>query len=56
MELNHLRDTGFLDVNKILYTKLGLYQAPRELEDQLVKQIENGKSKQPNSYRGVKPY
>ena len=43
MELNKLRDTGFLDAGKILYTKPGLHQSPRELENQLIRQI--GKAK-----------
>lgn len=44
MELNHLRDIGFLDASKILYTKPGLHQTPRELENQLIKQIGNAKN------------
>ena len=43
MELNCLRNIGFLDAGKILYTKPGLHQAPRELENQLIRQIGNAK-------------
>jgi len=39
MELNHLKDSGFLDARKILYTKPGRHEIPRELERQLVRQI-----------------
>lgn len=38
-ELNYLKDTGFLDAAKILYTTPGLHQEPLELEKQLVKQV-----------------
>jgi hypothetical protein len=43
MELNHLRDSGFLDARKILYTKPGRHEVPRELESQLVRQIATAK-------------
>ena len=43
MELNHLRDSGFLDARKVLYTKPGRHEVPRELESQLVRQIANAK-------------
>jgi hypothetical protein len=43
LELNHLRDSGFLDAKKILYTKPGRHEAPWELESQLVRQIGNAK-------------
>ena len=43
MELNHLRDSGFLDARKILYTKPGRHEVPRELESQLIRQISNAK-------------
>jgi hypothetical protein len=39
MELNHLRDSGFLDAKKILYTKPGRHEVPQELESQLIRQI-----------------
>lgn len=43
MELNHLRDSGFLDAEKILYTKPGRHEAPQELESQLIRQIGTAK-------------
>ena len=43
MELNQLKESGFLDARKILYTKPGRHEVPRELESQLVRQI--GKAK-----------
>jgi len=43
MELNYLRDSGFLDARKILYTKPGRHEVPRELESQLIRQISNAK-------------
>jgi hypothetical protein len=49
MELNRMRNIGFLDAGKILYTKPGLHQAPRELENQLIRQIGNAK----NHYRKI---
>lgn len=42
-EINYLRSTGFLDVRKALYTKPGRHEIPRELEEQLVRQIDNAK-------------
>ncbi|MFP3974813.1 MAG: DUF1638 domain-containing protein [Dehalococcoidia bacterium] len=39
MELNHLKDKGFLNAEKILYTTPGRHEVPRELESQLIKQI-----------------
>ena len=43
MELNHLKNSGLLDAKKILYTKPGRHEIPRELESQLIRQI--GKAK-----------
>jgi len=43
LELNHLKEAGFLDARKILYTKPGRHEDPRELEIQLVKQIANAR-------------
>jgi len=43
LELNYLKDSGFLDVRKILYTKPGRHEIPRELESQLIKQIGTAK-------------
>ncbi len=42
-ELNHLKDTGFLDVDKILFTAPGLHENQRELERQLVGQLRNAR-------------
>ncbi len=39
LELNSLREEGFLDTPKILYTEPGLHQVVQDLEHQLVKQI-----------------
>ena len=49
MELNQLMNLGFLDAGKILYTKPGLHQAPKELENQLIRQIGYAK----NHYRKI---
>ena len=43
MELNHLRDSGFLNAEKILYTKPGRHEVPQELESQLIRQIGTAK-------------
>ncbi len=43
LELNYLQKTGSMDAKKILYTKPGRHEVPRELEQQLVRQIENAK-------------
>ena len=48
MELNHLKDSGFLDVKKILYTKPGRHEVPLELESQLIRQIKTAKIYAPN--------
>ncbi|MDY6793742.1 MAG: DUF1638 domain-containing protein [Actinomycetota bacterium] len=45
MELNHLKEEGFLDVEKIFFTTPGLHEIPRELEKQLVRQMGKGKDK-----------
>jgi hypothetical protein len=39
MELNRLRDSDVLNVRKIIYTKPGRHEVPRELESQLIRQI-----------------
>ena len=44
LELNYLKTTGFLDARKILYTKPGRHEIPRELESQLIRQINNAKN------------
>jgi len=43
MELNFLRDSGFLNAAKVLYTKPGRHEIPRELEGQLIRQLANAK-------------
>jgi len=42
-ELNYLKDTGFLNPDKILFTAPGLHESQRELEKQLTKQLRNAK-------------
>jgi len=42
-ELTYLKETGFLDAARILYTTPGLHQDPPELERQLVKQVNTAK-------------
>jgi len=44
MELNHLKDSGVLDVRKILYTNPSRHEIPRELESQLIRQIGTAKT------------
>ncbi len=48
LELNYLKDSGFLDARKILYTKPGRHEVPRELEEQLIRQIGKAKTYAPN--------
>lgn len=43
LELNHLRKSGFLNVRRIVYTKPGRHEVPKELERQLVDRIGNAK-------------
>jgi hypothetical protein len=43
MELKYLGNSGFLDARKILYTKPGRHEVPRELESQLIRQIGTAK-------------
>jgi hypothetical protein len=38
-ELMKLREDGFLDARKVLFTKPGRHEVPRELEEQLVQKI-----------------
>ena len=38
-ELNYLRDSGFLEADRILYTGPGLHAQPDELETQLARQL-----------------
>lgn len=42
-ELDYLKDTGFLNADKILYTTPGLHEVPQKLEKQLKKQIGNAR-------------
>ena len=43
LELNHLRDEGFLDTEHLLFTTPGLHQDIPELERQLLRKIERGR-------------
>jgi hypothetical protein len=45
MELNHLRDEGFLNTNHLYLTTPGLHEDIRELEHQLVSRIRKAKEK-----------
>jgi hypothetical protein len=45
LELNHLKETGFLDAKHIFYTTPGLHESPRELERQLIQRVEKAKGK-----------
>ncbi len=45
MELNHLRDEGFLDMNHLFLTTPGLHEDIRELERQLISRINKAKEK-----------
>jgi hypothetical protein len=45
LELNHLKKKGFLDAQKIYYTKPGLHQDCHELERQLIQRINMAKEK-----------
>jgi hypothetical protein len=42
-ELNHLRATGFLDAPKVLYTRPGLHENPRDFEKHLRRQIRHAR-------------
>ena len=44
LELNHLRANGFLNADKILYTKPGLHEHPMELAKQLKRQLRHAKA------------
>ena len=43
LELNHLKEEGFLDTPHIFYTSPGLHQYIPELEEQLIRQIRKAK-------------
>ena len=45
LELNHLKETGFLNARQIFYTTPGLHEDPRELERQLIERIEKAKGR-----------
>jgi hypothetical protein len=45
MELNQLREEGFLDANHLFFTTPGLHEEPRELEQQLLQRINQAKEK-----------
>ena len=45
MELNHLKNEGFLDTNHLFFTTPGLHEDVRELERQLIERINKAKEK-----------
>jgi len=45
LELNHLKEEGFLDTDYLLFTTPGLHEDPRELERQLIQRISKAKEK-----------
>jgi len=45
IELNHLKEEGFLDTNNLLFTTPGLHEDPRELERQLIQRISKAREK-----------
>ena len=45
MELNHLRENGFLDTHHMFFTTPGLHETPRELERQLVQRVQKAQEK-----------
>jgi hypothetical protein len=45
LELDHLKETGFLDARHIFYTTPGLHEDPRDLERQLMQRVEKAKEK-----------
>jgi hypothetical protein len=45
LELNYLKEQGFVDTNHLFYTTPGLHEDPRELERQLIDRIEKAKEK-----------
>jgi len=45
LELNYLKDEGFLDTEHLFYTPPGLHQDVRELERQLIARIEKAREK-----------
>src|SRR4030042_511450 len=55
LELNHLRETGFLNARQILYTTPGLHETPLDLEKQLLKQIAQDKDLSMKEWAMVTP-
>ena len=45
IELNHLKNEGFLDTNHLFFTTPGLHEDVRELERQLIEKIYKAKEK-----------
>ena len=45
LELNHLRESGFLDTEHLMFTTPGLHEDPRELERQLIEKVGRAKEK-----------
>jgi hypothetical protein len=45
LELNYLKETGFLDAKQVFYTTPGLHENPGDLERQLLQQVEKAKGK-----------
>ena len=45
MELNHLKESGFLDSDHLFFTAPGLHQDIRELESQLIQKINKAREK-----------
>ncbi len=48
LEINHLKEIGFLDTDHLFYTTPGLHQNVFELENQLIKFIKKAKAKAKN--------
>jgi len=48
-ELNHLRKIGFLDADKVLYTRPGLHENPREFEKHLRRQLRHARQYSPKT-------
>jgi hypothetical protein len=45
LELNHLKEEGFLDTDHLFYTTPGLHEDVRELERQLIQRIDKAREK-----------
>lgn len=48
LELNHLKESGFLDANHIFYTTPGLHENTGELERQLLERVEKARQQTKN--------